>query len=132
MPETDAETAAREWHGFANDDVILARSGMTRRRLFRPRQVCFHAQQAAEKAIKSLLVAEQIEFPFNHDLEQLAQLLPTSRVVTAAAVDLAWLGGWATATRYPGGVEPNWTDALRAVEIAETLVADTRTSLGDT
>ena len=77
MPESEAEKAAREWLRFADDDLVLARGGLTRRQIFQPRQVCFHAQQAAEKAIKSLLVTEQIEFRFTHDLEQLVQSLPS-------------------------------------------------------
>jgi HEPN domain-containing protein len=131
-PDADADATAREWLRFADDDAALARGGLTRRQIFQPRQVCFNAQQATEKAIKALLVAEQITFSFTHDLEQLARLLPPSRIVTAAVVDLAWLGQWATATRYPGSAEPNWVEARRAVEIAETLVADARASLGDT
>ena len=131
MHEPEADVAAREWLRFADEDAVLARGGLTRRRIFRARQVCFHAQQAAEKAIKALLVAEQTTFRFTHDLELLAQDLPSSRVLTTAVVELAWLGQWATATRYPGSSEPDWVDARRAVEIAETLVADARASLGD-
>jgi HEPN domain-containing protein len=130
MPGSEAEVQAREWLQFAESDAALARGGLTRRKLFEPRQVCFHAQQAAEKAIKALLIAEQINFQLTHDLERLVQLLPPSRVVTAAQPDLAWLGQWATATRYPGTAEPNWADAIRAVPIAETLVGDARGSLG--
>ncbi|MGI9097322.1 MAG: HEPN domain-containing protein [Solirubrobacteraceae bacterium] len=132
MPDPEADAEAREWLRFADDDLVLARGGMTRRQIFRPRQVCFNAQQAAEKAIKALLVAEQITFGFTHDLEQLAQLLPPPRGSTAAVTDLAWLGQWATATRYPGGVEPDWAQAQRSVEIAATVVAATRASLDGT
>jgi HEPN domain-containing protein len=132
MPESDAEIEAQEWLQFAEGDAVLARGGLTRRKLFRPRQVCFHAQQAAEKAIKALLISEQINFQFSHDLERLAQLLPSSRVLTTARPDLAWLGQWATSTRYPGTVEPSWADAIRAVPIAEILVGDARGSLGST
>ena len=36
--------------------------------------VCFHAQQAAEKYIKAHLLANEIEFPFIHNLEKLVEL----------------------------------------------------------
>lgn len=36
----------------------------------------FHAQQAAEKLLKALLAAAQVEFPFTHRLEE---LIETSR-----------------------------------------------------
>ncbi len=39
---------------------------------------CFHAQQAAEKAIKSVLAWHGIEFRRTHDLLALAELLPES------------------------------------------------------
>jgi HEPN domain-containing protein len=124
MPESEAEAQAREWLQFAESDAALARGGLTRRKIFEPRQVCFHAQQAAEKAIKALLIVDQINFQFTHDLERLVQLLPPSQAMTVAQPDLAWLGQWATATRYPGTAEPSWADATRAVSIAETLVGD--------
>jgi HEPN domain-containing protein len=132
MPESDADLAAREWLRFADDDFVLARGGLTRRRIFQPRQVCFNAQQAVEKAIKALLIADQIDFRFTHDLEQLVRALPPQRVLTTATSQLAWLGQWATSTRYPGNVEPTWPDARRAVEIASAVVIDARASLEGT
>lgn len=33
--------------------------------------VCFHAQQAAEKALKGYLVARDVEFPYIHNVEKL-------------------------------------------------------------
>src|SRR5262245_34031912 len=37
---------------------------------------CFHSQQAAEKAIKSLLVLAGVDFPRSHALGRLVALLP--------------------------------------------------------
>jgi len=37
---------------------------------------CFHAQQAAEKALRALLVLLGIDFPRTHVLERIADLLP--------------------------------------------------------
>lgn len=99
--------------------------------MFQPRQVCFGAQQAAEKALKALCVVEQTEFPFIHDLVRLRQLLPPSRVPAASVADLRWLGQWATSMRYPGEVDGDWAQARRAVEIAAAVIADARASLGD-
>jgi len=36
---------------------------------------CFHAQQAAEKALKAALIARSTDFRRTHDLEELANLL---------------------------------------------------------
>lgn len=38
--------------------------------------VCFHAQQAAEKLLKALLIAHKIPLPKTHDLALLAKRLP--------------------------------------------------------
>ncbi len=37
--------------------------------------ICFHAQQAAEKALKAVLLHHKINFPLVHDLEALLTLL---------------------------------------------------------
>ena len=36
--------------------------------------VCFHAQQAVEKALKAVLAARGVEFPFIHDIGGLTKL----------------------------------------------------------
>ena len=36
--------------------------------------VCFHAQQAVEKALKAVLAARSVEFPFIHDISGLTRL----------------------------------------------------------
>ncbi|MGZ9204882.1 MAG: HEPN domain-containing protein [Nitrospira sp.] len=40
-----------------------------------PEDLCFDAQQAAEKAIKALLLYRGITFPFVHDLAELVTVL---------------------------------------------------------
>ncbi|TAK33547.1 MAG: HEPN domain-containing protein [Chloroflexota bacterium] len=37
--------------------------------------LCFHAQQAAEKSLKAVLVGEGVPFPFTHDLAILVTLV---------------------------------------------------------
>ena len=37
--------------------------------------LCFEAQQAAEKAIKAVMMKRDIEFPFVHDLNRLMSIL---------------------------------------------------------
>ncbi len=41
--------------------------------------LCFHAQQAAEKAIKALLIDRDIEFPYIHDIAGLFALLSPTK-----------------------------------------------------
>jgi HEPN domain-containing protein len=118
-----------EWIQFADDDLAVAQSGLSNRTVQRPRHVCFGAQQAAEKAIKALLIARGISFPFKHDLSALVDLLAPGDRPSIDTSDREVLSGWAAATRYPGDEEPDWPDAERAVQIAEVVIADVRAKL---
>jgi HEPN domain-containing protein len=67
-----------------------------------PRHSCFLAQQAAEKAIKSVLILLSIEFMYSHDLEYLNTLLPVELQMAETHFDLEGLSLWAVLSRYPG------------------------------
>lgn len=81
----------------------------------------FHAQQAVEKAIKSVLANRLIEFPRTHNLTMLVELLRVHNVrLPADADELARLTPFGAALRYDdtaGEDEPSinreWT--MRAV-----------------
>jgi HEPN domain-containing protein len=70
-PELLAEVG--RWLRYAREDLLAAEVFVEQEMA---RQACFHAQQAAEKAIKTALVFLQIEFPYRHDLDLLRNLLP--------------------------------------------------------
>ena len=48
--------------------------------------LCFDAQQAAEKALKAVLIGRGIEFPYVHDLARLLSLLEEGGETVPAAV----------------------------------------------
>jgi len=64
--------------------------------------VCFHAQQCAEKYIKSLLSSLSIDFPKSHDLGELIPLLPAHISLPLTIAERERLTDYATVTRYPG------------------------------
>lgn len=90
--------------------------------------LCFEAQQAVEKAIKSILVLHSIGFPKTHAITSLLTLLQGSGIVIPewihGAVDLT---PYAVDARYPGvyeSVTPEeyksaLTSAMKIVEWAE-------------
>lgn len=99
-----------------------------------PRQVCFLAQQAAEKTLKTVLVLLEIEFPFTHDLDRLRDLIPQGWRVKSEYPDLADLTIWAVEARYPGDlpevVEADAQNALRTAEaLYQTIVDDWQTHI---
>lgn len=69
----------QEWLNHAKRDLRLAHLAATDK-LVRREQACFHAQQAAEKAIKAVLVLGEIEFPLIHDIEGLLEIVNTSGI----------------------------------------------------
>ena len=118
MNASELVDEARRWLRFAAEDLdvaqcLLATDGAP------PRHACFHAQQAAEKALKAALVLERIDFPRQHDLDALRNLLPDTWSGRRTHLDLAQLTEWAVESRYPGDwPEATATDAEQAVSQA--------------
>lgn len=103
-PEHRAET--RRWLRYAEEDLQAAETSMLVSGV-RPRHVCWLAQQATEKALKAILILEQLEYPRRHDLDLLFTLIPIGWSVRNEQVDLARLTEWSMEARYPG----DWADA---------------------
>ena len=86
--------------------------------------LCFDAQQAAEKAIKAVMIGRGIDFPYIHDLARLLMTLeargePIPETIRRAAK----LTQYAIHTRYPGLEEPvSESEYQEAVDIAEAVV----------
>jgi HEPN domain-containing protein len=90
--------------------------------------VAFHAQQAAEKALKALLAWHDRPFRKTHSIEELgragAVIVPGLTRVIDAAVPLT---EYAWKFRYPGDVaEPTREEAERALALARSLVEEIR------
>lgn len=110
------------WLQYAREDLLAAEHMEAIDKVAR-RTVSWQAQQAAEKAIKAVLVAEQIEFPFTHDLPALLQLVPTS-CATSSAQHLRTLTRWGAPQRYPiGARQPTVEEARALVGHARAVVA---------
>lgn len=64
--------------------------------------LCFNEQQAAEKAIKGVMLHHRIDFPYTHDLDRLLSLLHKEGVAVPNPVATAdELTRYAVLTRYP-------------------------------
>ena len=86
--------------------------------------LCFEAQQAAERAIKARLMALDIDFPYVHDLAHLLSLLEeVGECVPDAVLQAAILTPYAVLTRYPSIARPVTHDEYTAaVETAEAVI----------
>ena len=128
MRDPEVDTCARDWLRHARED--LAAAGTLLDTGVPLRIACFHAQQAAEKALKAILVAHQIRFARTHDLAELRRLLPPRIEPSVHDDDLSNLARWAVELRYPGS-EPEATleEARQSVECARDVVASASESL---
>ncbi len=111
----------REWLNRARSN--LARAGNTIPEVYLE-DLCFDAQQAAEKAIKAVFVQRAATFPYIHSLGRLLKLLQRSGLKIPKYVWQAdELSPFAVVTRYPGLLGPiTGRQHRRAVRLAEAVL----------
>jgi HEPN domain-containing protein len=116
---TDPDVLAEvdRWLQYARDDLRAAE--VLREHGGVPRTACFHAQQAAEKAIEGASIFLRVGFRKTHDLELLAGLLPEDWQLAQDPAALSGLSDWAVGPRYPDDVvEATEEDSQIAIEEA--------------
>lgn len=119
----DAERVAevQRWLRYAKEDLTAAEA-IREQKEMAPRHACWLAQQAAEKALKAVLVFLQIDFPWRHDLDALRNRVPADWGLKKQHPDLAALTEWAVEARYPGHwPEATEADATAAVQQARAV-----------
>jgi len=116
--------------GTPHDWLRRARSNLARAQQPKPEEVvwedlCFDVQQAAEKALKAVLLARRIPFRFVHDIAELLTLLERHGVSIPDEIRAAAeLTDYAVEARYPGPFEPVTEEEFReALRTAEVVVA---------
>jgi len=111
----------REWLNRARSNLIQAKEKDPRIYL---EDRCFNAQQAAEKAIKGVLLHRGVRSPYIHDLSELLKLLKEAgEDIPVEILDARELSNYAVQTRYPGPAEPVTREEYRAaVKMAEEVV----------
>ncbi|ORJ62524.1 HEPN domain-containing protein [Geothermobacter hydrogeniphilus] len=126
MPATDADLRHKvmQWLSYGEEDLQLARHGLTMKSAAPYRLIAYHAQQCAEKHLKAFLVCNRVDFPFTHNLSRLVELCQTCRDWPDEFLDAEELTPYAVTTRYPGEDEPvSRQEAVRAIAIAEQTAA---------
>ncbi len=117
MPPKKAST------GTPQDWLLRAKGNLARAKQSKPKEafwedLCFDAQQAAEKAVKAVLRFHRIDFPKTHDLRQLFTLLDSKgKALPGEIWDAVDLTDYAVETRYPGLAE-----AVTKQEYGEAVV----------
>ena len=110
-----------DWLRYAHSNLELARVKRPPKVLFEG--LCFHAQQAVEKALKAVLIAKGVPPTKTHNIRTLPDLLPPDVVPPEEVEDAAGLTDYAVISRYPGDFESiDEKEYKETVQLAETVV----------
>jgi HEPN domain-containing protein len=129
------------WLDRANDDLLIAdlllesvANAVPEHENAFATGALFHAQQAAEKAMKALLLAERELPPRTHDLGALAdRCVALAPELESALTNVDQLSPYAVRIRYPGeGLDLTTAEVAERVEIARTCLAAIRGRLSQT
>ncbi len=94
----------RAWLDRAESSLALARM---RGEGIDLEDLCYQAQQSAEKALKAVYLAKGVRFPFSHNLDLLLQGLEDLGLEIIESVEAASsLTRYAVETRYPAFFDP--------------------------
>jgi HEPN domain-containing protein/predicted nucleotidyltransferase len=117
---------AHRWLAHARSDVRLGRLALELYKEDAPSlgAAAFHAQQAAEKALKAFLIFHQQPFPKTHSIKQLLQLCAKIDPASAPLVEESYdvLSQCVTQGRYPDMFQPpTLEEAQESLRKAEML-----------
>lgn len=125
MQPPDAEHLAdvREWLDYAREDLRAGYHDLAASPPFL-RDAAFHAQQAAEKALKGFLVWHDVPFTRTHDLRELRDTcVKLDSTLEEPSRGVERLTEYATVHRYPGApVEISLEEVHRALALARTTL----------
>jgi HEPN domain-containing protein len=121
----------QDWLRRAKSDLAIARAPLPDQAFYE--DLCFHAEQAAEKALKAVYRHHGWTFRYTHDLDELVGGLKRQGLrIPAEVEDAVVLTSFAWEARYPGLGEPVTLEEYReAVRQAEAVVAWARKEIGE-
>ena len=122
-PDVLSPEDPREWLRRARSNLARARLGHGQPDVLLE-DLCFDAQQAAEKALKALFVLKNAAVPRTHSIaDLLTALTPLGLDIPGEIQKAASLTDYAVAARYPGPSEPVLAEDFEAaVELAQAVV----------
>lgn len=111
-----------DWIKRAKSNLERAKTGRISKDVLYE-DLCFDAQQCAEKSLKALLVSLDVEFPWKHDVDVLLNLISKSGIEIPDDLKPAViLTRYAVHTRYPGLAKPvSEKDYQEALELAKRV-----------
>jgi HEPN domain-containing protein len=108
---------AKELLQKATNDLIAAQATFATGKAFDT--VCFHAQQAVEKSLKTILALHDVEYPRRHDLDELIELVrPLAPEITLYESRINTLSPFAVEIRYDSVFDPSIEETSSALNLA--------------
>ena len=84
--------------------------------------ICFHAQQAVEKSLKAVMLAQNLPFRRTHDLSECAYILQETNFTLPLDIEtIALLTPYAVIGRY-GGIEDDIISPDEAIEMMKIII----------
>lgn len=124
-----------KWLKFCDEDLRAADATL-KDNIFSA--VCFHSQQAVEKAIKAIVLAKLGKVPRDHSVLRLAEMSDDKELFELHKEELRFLDMFYVPTRYPDALPgslpeglPNEEDAEKAVVCAKKVVEFIKRRLGN-
>jgi HEPN domain-containing protein len=116
------EELVHGWLVRARNDLITGQRALTGDPPI-PETAAFHAQQAVEKALKAVLVLNEVDPPRTHAIEMLmARCGSIDPRLDRLAASCAWLTDFAVGGRYPDSdCQPTPDQAREALSLADQV-----------
>jgi HEPN domain-containing protein len=123
-PERFPPDDAREWLNRAKSNLAQSKISAGNPEVYLE-DLCFNAQQAAEKALKAVLIRREVFFPRTHSIAVLLSLVEHGiSSVPPHVKNSVILSEYAVESRYPGVSESvSQAEYEEAVNLAEQVVA---------
>lgn len=120
----DEPFSPKVWLARARSNLALARAGRQIQGVYLE-DLCFEAQQAAEKALKALCVHLNLDFPKTHSLASLVDMIATGGIIPPENIRASViLTQYAVHTRYPGLVESVTSSEYETAVLLAEIVVD--------
>ena len=123
LPHKHTPGSAADWLARARSDLAIAKTPLPEGAFYE--DLCFHAQQAAEKALKAVYQHNGWVFRYTHDLDELISGLKRENIeVPEEIIEADILTRFAWESRYPYfGEQVTEEEHREAVLQAETVIA---------
>jgi HEPN domain-containing protein len=112
-----------DWLRHANNDLITAKHMYDDVYPKQKEISAFHSQQCAEKALKAFLYANEIPFPWIHDLVKLVRLCKdVDQSFSEIEIECGRLNPYSTITRYPNEIMLDDNIVTAVIERAQKVL----------